>query len=88
MNKFFRVVSQTETFAVTKQDGTTISKSIIVLQEAGSRYGDSYAAVLLGQQACERFQPSQLVFASLRFQHREHNGNFYQDVTVQDISRI
>lgn len=85
MQNFFKVVSQTQPVTITKQDGTQSTKCSIVLQELGGKYTNSYAATLLGNIAQCRFYPNDLVLASLRFSHREYNGNLYQDVTVQDI---
>lgn len=88
MKKIFKVVAQTATQAVTRQDGTQTQKCIIVLQEVGGRYEDSYAAVMLGNMASCKFYQNDLVYAALRFQHREYNGQYYMDCTVQDIIKF
>jgi len=88
MQNIFRIISQTETQMVTKQDGTTTHKATLILQEIGGRTADSFACTLLGQAAISRFQPGDIVFANLRFQHREYNGNFYQDITIHDILKM
>jgi len=80
-----KVLSQTEAVTLQKQDGSTIQKSTIVLQELGGKYEDSYACTLLGNAALCKFYPGDLVCAALRFQHHEYQGSVYQDVTVQDI---
>lgn len=88
MTHIFKVVSQTQPTTVTKQDGTNIQKSSLFLQDIGSQYADSYACTLLGNNATVTYLPNDLVLASLRFTAREHNGNFYQDILVQDIFRL
>ena len=85
MKQFFKVIAQCEPFTVTKQDGSQLSKCQIVLQEIGGKYENSYVATLLGNSALCKFYQGDLVFASLRFQHSEYQGKFYQDITVQDI---
>ena len=86
MTQIFKVLSQSEAISITKQDGSTISKSILVLQELGGKFENSYVCALLGPQY--RFAAGDLVIAALRFFHREHNGTPYQDITVQEIIKI
>ena len=88
MKKIMKVVAQTATQQVTRQDGTLTQKCTIVLQEVGGKYEDSYAATLLGNMASCKFYQGDIVFASLRFQHREYNGQYYMDCTVQDIIKF
>ena len=85
MKTLFKVVAQQEPFTVNKQDGTTLNKCIIVLQEVGGRYENSYVCTLLGNAAICKFYPGDYVWASLRFQHSEYQGKFYNEITVQDI---
>lgn len=88
MKKIMKVVAQTATQQVTRQDGTLTQKCTIVLQEVGGKYEDSYTATLLGNMASCKFYQGDIVFASLRFQHREYNGQYYMDCTVQDIIKF
>ena len=85
MKQFFKVVAQQEPFTVTKQDGTSLNKCQIVLQEIGGKYENSYVCTLLGNSALSRFYQGDLVYAALRFQHSEYQGKFYNEITVQDI---
>lgn len=88
MKKIFKVVAQTATQQVTRQDGTLTQKCSLVLQEMGGKYEDSYTATLLGNMSSCKFCQGDIVFASLRFQHREYNGQYYMDCTVQDIVKF
>lgn len=88
MKKIFKVVAQSATQPVTRQDGTQTQKCIIVLQEFGGRYENSYACTMLGNMASCKFYPNDLVFASIRFAYREYNEQYYMDATIQDIVRI
>lgn len=85
MKQFFKVINQGETFSVNKQDGSTLTKSQIILQEIGGKYENSYVCQLLGNSALLRFYKGDLVYAALRFQHSEYQGKFYNEITVQDI---
>ena len=85
MKALFKVVAQQEPFTVNKSDGSTLNKCAIVLQEIGGKYEDSYVCTLLGNSALCKFYPNDLVYASLRFQHSEYQGKYYQDINVQDI---
>ena len=90
MKTFFRVLAQSETFAVPSQkaEGGQISKCNVVLQEPGGKYENSYVATILGEQANIRFAKDDLVVASLRFFTREYNGQVYQDIVVNEIIKI
>ena len=90
MKKFFRVIAQSEPFAVQSQkaEGGQISKCNIVLQELGSKFENSYVATILGEQANIRFAKDELVVASLRFSTREYNGQVYQDILISEIVKL
>ena len=85
MKTLFKVVSQSEPVSINTQNGQ-MQKSIIVLQEIGGKFEDSYAAALLGDQV--KLSPDDYVWASLRFSARNYNGSVYQDVTIQEIVQL
>lgn len=85
MKQLFKIINQQSPFTVTKQDGSQLTKCQIILQEIGGKYENTYVCNLLGNAAQCKFFPNDLVFASLRFQHAEYQGKFYQDITIQDI---
>lgn len=86
MNSIFKVLSQSETVIITRQDGSSIEKSVIVLQELGGPYASTYAAALIGNQV--RFFGGELVAASLRFTTHEYQQQHYQDVQVTEIRKL
>ena len=90
MKKFFRVIAQSEPFAVQSQkaEGGQISKCNIVLQELGGKFENSYVATILGEQANTRFAKDELVVVSLRFSTREYNGQVYQDILISEIVKL
>lgn len=88
MKKIFRVVSQSPTANIQRQDGTLTQKCTLVLQELGGKYENSFAAVMLGNMASLRFVTNDVVYACLRFSTREYNQQSYMDCTVQDIVKL
>jgi len=87
MRKIVRIVSQGQIVNITKSDGTTIKKSMIVLQDLGGKYEDTYAAALLSPNIGQ-FQPNDVYAVSLRFQAHEYNGQVFQDVLLQDYCKL
>ena len=90
MKQIFRVVSQTEPIAVQSQKAESgqTSKCTITLQEFGGKYEDTFVATMLGNAAQCRFYKDNLVVVALRFTTREYNGQVYQDIVVNDISKL
>ena len=90
MKSIFKVIAQSETFAVQSQkaEGGQISKCNIVLQELGGKFENSYVATILGEQANMHFVKNELVVASLRFSTREYNGQVYQDILISEIVKL
>ena len=85
MKTLFKVITQKEPFKVQKQDGTTIAKCSIILQEIGGQFENTFACTLLGNAAECKYFPNDYVWASLRFSTREYQNQSYQDILVQDI---
>ena len=88
--KIMRVVQQGEAFAVQSQkaeSGQTM-KCNIMLQEMGGKYENQYVAAILGNLAVNKFNPGDIVAATMRFSTREYNGAHYQDILVTDITKI
>lgn len=90
MKGIFKVMAQSETFAVPSQkaEGGQVNKCNIILQDIGGKYENSYVATVLGEQANIRFMRDDLVVASLRFSTREYNGQTYQDIVATEIIKI
>lgn len=92
MKQIFKVLSQSEAVTITKQDGTVLTKSTLVLQEPGGKYENSYVCALLGPQY--KFTPGDVVIATLHFSHHEKPSSvsgqsiLYQDVTIQEIIKL
>ncbi len=85
MKTLFKVISQTEPMTINTQNGQT-EKTIIVLQETGGKYENTFVASLIGNQIT--VSQGDLVWAALRFSARDYNGTTYQDITIQDIIKF
>lgn len=83
-------MAQTEAVMVPsrKADSGQVAKSAIRLRELGGEFEDEYACVAFGNLAECKFVAGDLVAAALRFQTREVNGQFYQDVVATEIQVI
>ena len=53
-----------------------------------SKYEDTYVAAMLGQLASCKFYAGELVYAVLRFQTREYNGQMFQDILAVELIKM
>lgn len=85
--RILRVVKCGERFSVKseKAEGGSLDKRNLVLQELGGKYEPSYVVSALGNLASLEFQEGDLVIATLKFQHREYNGQTFMDVTATEL---
>ena len=90
MKQLMKVVAQGEPFAVQSQkaENGQVMKCNIVLQEVGGKYEDTYVAAMLGQLASCKFYAGELVYAVLRFQTREYNGQMFQDILAVELIKM
>lgn len=86
MKTFFKVINQGTPFGVTKQDGTTLNKCQIVLQEFGGKYENSYVCNLIGNSALLKFYPGDLILAALTFKHNEYQREFDISTSLLNMS--
>ena len=87
--RMMRVVKCGECFTVKseKSEGGMLNKRNLVLQELGGKYENSYVVSALGNLALLEFQEGDLVIATLKFQHREYNGQVFMDVVATELIR-
>ena len=85
--RILRVVKCGERFSVKseKSEGGSLDKRNLVLQELGGKYEPSYVVSVLGNLALLEFNEGDLVIATLKFQHRESNGQTFMDVTATEL---
>ena len=90
MKKILRVMKCGEAFSVKseKAESGTIQKRNLVLQEIGGKYEDQYAVSTYGNLAACVFSEGEIVYAALRFQARDYNGQTFQDITANDIVKL
>ena len=88
--RLLKVVAQTNVIYVPskKQEGGQLAKCYIRLRELGGQYENEYLCALFGHLASCVFNEGDLVVASLRFQTHETNGQYYQDIVVNDLIRL
>lgn len=93
----FRVVACGEPESYTTSNGNQSQKRQLRLQEFGGynandnqalRISNGIVCTMFGNLSQCMFYPNELVVASLRFAAREYQGQWYQDITVTDISKI
>ena len=82
-----KVVSSGELITVKteKSEKGVLNKRILVLQELGGKYENCYVVTVLGNLATLTFEKDELVFATMRFQTREYNGQLYMDIVATEI---
>ena len=88
--KLVKVVAQSEPVYVPskKSENGQLAKSMIRLKEMGGEHADEYICAMFGNLALCRFDVGKSIIVSLRFQTRESNGVYYQDVVVTDFQEI
>ena len=88
--RLLKVVAQTNVIYVPskRQEGGQLAKCYIRLRELGGQYENEYLCALFGNLASCVFNEGDLVVASLRFQTHETNGQYYQDIVVNDLIRL
>ncbi len=82
-----KVVSCGDMFSVKseKAEGGQLNKRQLVLQELGGKYESTYVVTALGDTATLEFSEGELVFATMRFQGREYNGQNYMDIVATEL---
>lgn len=82
-----RVLKVGEVFSVKseKTEGGLLNKRQLVLQELGGKYEPCYVVTALGNLATVEFHEGELVFATLRFQSREYNGQVFMDIVASEL---
>ena len=82
-----KVVSCGDMFSVKseKAEGGQLNKRQLVLQALGGKYEPTYVVTALGDTATMEFSEGELVFATMRFQGREYNGQNYMDIVATEL---
>ena len=82
-----RVVTCGDMFSVKseKAENGQLNKRQLVLQELGGKYEPTYVVTALGNLAALQFSEGELVFATMRFQSREYNGQTYMDIIATEL---
>ena len=71
-----------------KAEGGVLNKRMLVLQELGGKYANSYVVTVLGNLATIEFAENELVVCNMRFQVREYQGQYFMDIVANDIVKL
>ena len=71
-----------------KVEGGQTAKCTIRLRELGGSNANEYVCTTFGNLALCVFHEGDVVAASLRFRAHESSGNFYQDVTINEMVKL
>ena len=87
---FVRVVKCGEliTMPSEKCESGLFHKREIHLKRLGGKYSDELVATLLGKDATCNFYPGDCMMVTLKATVNEHNGKWYQEVTVTDFVKL
>lgn len=97
ITSIFRVVACGEPESYKTSNGTTSQKRQLRLQEFGGwngndnlaqRISNGIVGTMFGNIAQSMFNQNEIVVASLRFSAREYQGQWYQDITITDITKL
>ena len=88
--KILKVVKCGEMFSVKseKTEGGQLNKRNLVLKELGGKYANEYYVSVLGNAASLQLYENDLVAVNLRFLVREYNEQTFQDIMVNEITKI
>lgn len=86
--KVLRVVSQTEAVEIPSKKEGKQPKCMIRLREPGGDFEDEYLCAMFGNLALLKYEPDDVVVATLQFRTHEANGNLYQDITVKEMMKL
>lgn len=87
MKGIYKIMSVSTPTTLTRKDGTTCQKTIIVLRELGGKYEDQYVTTYLSDTACP-LKPDTTIAAALRFTVHNYDGQDYQDIQLQEYTVI
>lgn len=69
-------------------EGVRVDTSTLKVRELGSKWSNSYAVQLYGEQARETYQCGEVLLMALKFQAKPSAEEVFQKVTAEEIVRI
>ena len=90
MNKTYIVVAQSPISQIPSKvnEGGRVDTSTLTVRELGSKWSNSYAVQLYGEQARETYQCGEVLLMALKFQAKPSAEDVFQRVTAEEIVRI
>lgn len=90
MENIFIVVAQSPISQIPSKvnEGGQVETSTLTVREPGSKYSNSYAVHLYGEQARQTYRCGELLLMALKFQAKPWASDVFQQVTAEEIVRI
>ena len=90
MENIFIVVAQSPISQIPSKvnEGGRVDTSTLTVRELGSKWSNSYAVQLYGEQARETYQCGEVLLMALKFQAKPSAEDVFQRVTAEEIVRI
>ena len=71
-----------------QSENGVIKKRMLVLQELGDKWANSYVVTVFKNLATSEFSEGELVVANMQFRTHEYNGQTYMDIVANDIVKL
>ena len=71
-----------------QSENGVINKRMLVLQELGDKWANSYVVTVFKNLATIEFSEGELVVANMQFRTHEYNGQTYMDIVANDIVKL
>ena len=81
-------VKKCGTMTTAQSENGVINKRMLVLQELGDKWANSYVVTVFKNLATIEFSEGELVVANMQFRTHEYNGQTYMDIVSNDIVKL
>lgn len=88
MTGIFVIVFVGDATTITKRDGTQSYKQSVTLRGLGGKWEDTFVATYFGGNSIMDLASGTVVAAALRCSVRTHEGQDYQDITLQEYTLL
>lgn len=82
-----RVDDVVQVKSATQPDKVTKRRSV-VLREWGSKFGDEFVCMIVGDAADAQLKAGDVCIAAIQFRATEYNGRSFQDATIYEIATL
>ena len=71
-----------------QSENGVINKRMLVLQELGDKWANSYVVTVFKNLATIEFSEGELVVANMQFRTHDYNGQTYMDIVANDVVKL